>query len=414
MPAPTSGSTPGSARVTLPPRASLLRARGAGGTSKVTNIELFFDLVFVYAVTQLSHTLLHGLNLLGALQVLLLFLAVWWVWVFTSWVTNWLDPERPVVRLALLTLMLAGLLLSIALPEAFGSRGLLFAGAYVFMQVGRTLFTLWALGDAAPANTRNFQRITVWLVTSGVLWLAGGWLDGPLRWLLWVAALSLEYLGPALAFPVPGMGRTSTTAWNIDGGHLAERCSQFVIIALGESVLVTGSSFADTLWQSRTMLAFVSAFIGSVAMWWIYFDLGAERGSRAIRQSADPGRTARVAYTYLHLLIVAGIIVCAVADELTLHDPQQLSDLISGAVLLGGPMLYLLGNAWFKKTVNGTNLPLSHLIGLALLAALALTVGHWSIAPLGIATTAVLVLVAIWEMCSLRTLRQALNDADVL
>jgi low temperature requirement protein LtrA len=412
MPAPSSASEPGSAPVSLPSRARLLRARDVEGASKVTNIELFFDLVFVYAVTQLSHTLLHGLNLLGALQVLLLFLAVWWVWVFTSWVTNWLDPERPVVRLALLTLMLAGLLLSIALPEAFGRRGLLFAGAYVFMQVGRTLFTLWALGDAAPANTRNFQRITVWLVTSGVLWLAGGWLDGPLRWLLWIAALSLEYVGPALAFPVPGMGRSSTSDWDIDGGHLAERCSQFVIIALGESVLVTGSSFADTPWQSRTLLAFVSAFIGSVAMWWIYFDLGAERGSRAIRQAADPGRTARVAYTYLHLLIVAGIIVCAVADELTLHDPQQRCDLISGAVLLGGPMLYLLGNAWFKKTVNGTNLPLSHLIGLALLTALTLTVGHWSMAPLGIATTAVLVLVAIWEMCSLRTLRQVLNDAD--
>jgi low temperature requirement protein LtrA len=414
MPAPSSASKPGSAPASLPPRTSLLRTRSAAGASKVTNIELFFDLVFVYAVTQLSHTLLHGLNLLGALQVLLLFLAVWWVWVFTSWVTNWLDPERPVVRLALLTLMLAGLLLSIALPEAFGSRGLLFAGAYVFMQVGRTLFTLWALGDAAPANTRNFQRITVWLITSGVLWLAGGWLDGPLRWLLWVIALSLEYMGPALAFPVPRMGRSNTSDWNVDGGHLSERCSQFVLIALGESVLVTGSSFADTLWQSRILLAFVSAFIGSVAMWWIYFDLGAERGSRAIRQSADPGRTARVAYTYLHLLIVAGIIVCAVADELTLHDPQQLSDLTSGAVLLGGPMLYLLGNAWFKKTVNGTNLPLSHLIGLALLAGLALAVGHWSIAPLGIATTAVLVLVAIWEMCSLRTLRQALNDADAL
>jgi low temperature requirement protein LtrA len=411
MPALSSASKPGSERVDLVPRARLLRTRGAG-SSKVTNIELFFDLVFVYAVTQLSHTLLHGLNLLGALQVLLLFLAVWWVWVFTSWVTNWLDPERPVVRLALLTLMLAGLLLSIALPEAFGSRGLLFAGAYVFMQVGRTLFMLWALGSAAPANTRNFQRITVWLVTSGLLWLAGGWLDGALRWWSWVAALSLEYMGPALAFPVPGMGRSSTADWNIDGGHLAERCSQFVIIALGESVLVTGSSFADTLWQSQTLLAFVSAFIGSVAMWWVYFDLGAERGSRAIRQSADPGRTARVAYTYLHLLIVAGIIVCAVADELILGDPRQLSDMISAAVLLGGPMLYLLGNAWFKKTVNGTNLPLSHLIGLALLAALTLTVGHWPVAPLGVATTAVLVLVAIWEMCSLRTLRHALNDAE--
>jgi Predicted membrane protein len=397
-----------------PARRSLLRSRAAG--TNVTNIELFFDLVFVYAVTQLSHTLLHGLNLINALQVLLLFLAVWWVWVFTSWVTNWLDPERPLVRLLLLVLMLAGLLLSIALPGAFAGRGLLFASAYVFMQVGRTLFMLWALGDAAPANRRNFQRITVWLVSSGVLWLAGGWLHGQWRAWCWIAALALEYIGPALAFAVPGMGRSSTADWDIDGGHLAERCSQFVIIALGESVLVTGSSFADTLSQPQALLAFVSAFVGSVAMWWIYFDLGAERGSVAIRHAPDPGRTARIAYTYLHLLIVAGIIVSAVADELTLRDGSQHVDAIGSAVLIGGPALYLLGNAWFKKTVNSTNLPLSHLIGMGLLAALAVVL-VWqplSLLALGLATTLVLVLVALWETVSLRHLRRKLQESAAL
>lgn len=407
-------STSPSADPARPARRSLLRSRTAGAV-KVTNIELFFDLVFVYAVTQLSHTLLHGLNVVGALQVLLLFLAVWWVWVFTSWVTNWLDPERPLVRLLLLALMLAGLLLSMALPEAFGERGLLFAGAYVFMQVGRTLFVLWALGDDAPANTRNFQRIAVWLAVSGALWLLGGWLDGKERALLWVAALALEYIGPALAFAVPGLGRSSTADWDIDGGHLAERCSLFVIIALGESVLVTGSSFADTAWQPQAVLAFVSAFVGSVAMWWIYFDLGAERGSRAIRHAADPGRTARAAYTYLHLLIVAGIIVGAVADELTLRDAQQRVGAISGAVLLGGPMLYLTGNAWFKKTVNDTHLPLSHLVGLGLLAVLAAVLIRQppSVFVLGLASSSILVLVAAWETVSLRHLRRRLHESSL-
>ncbi|WP_345777207.1 low temperature requirement protein A [Rhodanobacter sp. LX-100] len=407
-------STSPSADPARPARRSLLRSRTAGAV-KVTNIELFFDLVFVYAVTQLSHTLLHGLNVVGALQVLLLFLAVWWVWVFTSWVTNWLDPERPLVRLLLLALMLAGLLLSMALPEAFGERGLLFAGAYVFMQVGRTLFVLWALGDDAPANTRNFQRIAVWLAVSGALWLLGGWLDGKERVLLWVAALALEYIGPALAFAVPGLGRSSTADWDIDGGHLAERCSLFVIIALGESVLVTGSSFAATAWQPQAVLAFVSAFVGSVAMWWIYFDLGAERGSRAIRHAADPGRTARAAYTYLHLLIVAGIIVGAVADELTLRDAQQRVGAISGAVLLGGPMLYLTGNAWFKKTVNDTHLPLSHLVGLGLLAVLAAVLVQQppSVFVLGLASSSMLVLVAAWETVSLRHLRRRLHESSL-
>lgn len=392
-------------------RPGLLRARPPGGHGKVTNIELFFDLVFVYAVTQLSDTLLHHLDAIGAAQTLLLFLAVWWVWVFTSWVTNWLDPERPAVRLLLLVLSLAGLLLSIAVPDAFGQRGLLFAGVYVFMQVGRTLFMLWALRSGAPANLRNFQRIIVWLLISGALWLLGGSLNGASRAVLWIVALALEYAGPAMAFHVPGMGRSRTTDWDVEGGHLAERCSLFVIIALGESVLVTGSSFADVAWNGTSVLVFVSAFIGSVAMWWIYFDLAAERGSRSIRQSQDPGRYARIAYTYLHLLIVAGIIVSAVADELTLSHPHAPITLATAAVLLGGPALYLLGNALFKQSVNNTNFPLSHLVGLALLIVLAAMAGQFSIVELGIATTIVLVMVAMWESLSLRSVRQALAEA---
>ncbi|WP_329741635.1 low temperature requirement protein A [Dyella sp. A6] len=392
--------------------AGLMRRRQTAGHHKVTSIELFFDLVFVYAVTQLSHTLLHRLDATGALQVLLLFLAVWWVWVFTSWVTNWLDPERPAVRLLLLAMMLAGLLLSTALPEAFGEHGLLFAVTYVFMQVGRTLFTLWALGDAAPANTRNFRRILLWLSVSGVLWLTGGWHDGPLRAACWVAALMVEYLGPAVGFRVPGMGRSTTADWDVEGGHLAERCSLFVIIALGESVLATGSSFAEAGWNAATVQAFVGGFIGSVAMWWIYFDLGAERGSRSIRRSTDPGRQARVAYTYLHLLIVAGIIVAAVADDLALGHPHAVPAAGAFAVLLGGPGLYLLGNALFKQTVNSTYFPLSHMVGLALLGLLALLAQKLTVADVFMATTAVLVLVAAWESASLRSVRRELASDE--
>lgn len=398
-------------RAGLLPRVSLLRPRSDEEQSKVTNIELFFDLVFVYAVTQLSHTLLHQLNVLGACQVLVLFLAVWWVWIFTGWVTNWLDPERPAVRLALLALMLAGLLLSIALPQAFGDRGMLFAGAYVFMQVSRTIFMLWAIGDASPANTRNFQRIAVWLITAGILWLIGALHQGVWRGSFWVAALLLEYLGPAVTFHVPGLGSSSTEDWDIDGGHLAERCSQFVIIALGESVLVTGSSYADTLRQPQALLGFLSAFIGSVVMWWIYFDIGAERGSRSIQQADDPGSTARLAYTYLHLLIVAGIIVCAVADELTLRAARPSAGWVDTALLVGGPALYVLGNALFKKAVNATRLPRSHMIGLGLLLLLAVTHARFSIVSLNVATTVVLLIVALWEMWALRHVRAELEQA---
>ncbi|XXF80905.1 low temperature requirement protein A [Myxococcaceae bacterium GXIMD 01537] len=390
---------------------SLMRPREPGAASKVTNIELFFDLVFVYAVTQLSHALLEDLSPMGAVHVLLLLLAVWWVWIFTGWITNWLNPRHLAVRLMLLVLMFAGLLLSTALPEAFDSRGRVFAGAYVFMQVGRSLFMLWALRGSPLVAIRNFQRIVIWFAVSGLFWMVGAFGEGRERFVCWLVALAIEFVGPAAYFYVPGLGRSATKEWDVEGGHLAERCSLFVIIALGESVVMTGSSFAGSEQTTDTWLAFANAFLGCVAMWWIYFDLGAERGSRSIRESSDPGRTARLGYTYLHLLIVAGIFVSAVGDELSLSHPREPTTRESLMVLLGGPKLYLLGNALFKMSVNRTRFPLSHLGGLAALVLLAPVSHTLSLLGLAAATTAVLVGVAAWETLSLRSLRHEIYDS---
>ena len=141
----------------MSPRSHLLRERAGHGHEKVTTVELFFDLVFVFAVTQLSHSLLEDFSLLGAFKTLLLTLAVWWVWIYTSWVTNWLDPEKIPTRLSLLVLMLAGLILSASIPEAFGHRAASFAGAYVFMQVGRTAYFLWAVAGHPTSSTRPMR-----------------------------------------------------------------------------------------------------------------------------------------------------------------------------------------------------------------------------------------------------------------
>ena len=119
----------------------------------------------------------------------------------------------------------------------------------------------------------------------------------------------------------PGLGRSAVADWNVDGGHMAERCGLFIIIALGESLLVTGATFAELTWDGPTLAAFFSAVLGSILMWWIYFDTGAQRGEHRMVHTGDPGRTARSAYTYVHIVIVAGIIVCAVADELVLMHP---------------------------------------------------------------------------------------------
>ncbi|MDI3305573.1 MAG: low temperature requirement protein A [Acetobacteraceae bacterium] len=386
-------------------RPDLLRRRESHGPARVTNVELFFDLVFVFAVTQLSHALLHDLTAGGALRTGFLFLAVWWVWIYTSWVTNWLDPERAPVRLMLFAMMLAGLVLSTSIPEAFEAKGLAFAAAYALMQVGRTGFTLWAIGPGHPELVRNFQRILTWLALAAAFWIAGGVAEGGLRSLLWVIALGIEYVSPALGFRVPGLGRSTTGDWQVEGAHLAERCALFIIIALGESILVTGASFADMAWSGPTLAAFLVAFAGSVAMWWIYFDTGAERGTRRIAGSADPGRMARLGYTYLHLLIVGGIIADAVAAELILAHPGEHAAAEAVAVILGGPALYLLGNALFKASFNQARPgwpPLSHLVGLGLLALMAVVAAQAaSRLALGAATAGILVLVAIWERLSL-------------
>ena len=293
----------------------LLRTRD-GGEQQVTPLELFFDLVYVFAITQLSHLLLDHLTIEGALETLFLLLAVWWAWIYTTWVTNWFDPDRLAVRLMLVAVMLASLVMSVAIPEAFGERGLMFALAYVAIQVGRTMFVVIAL-DRSSTLGRSFQRILAWFTIPAVLWVVGGLLEGEARYVLWVLALALEYAGPLTGYYTPGLGRSATGDWSVEGGHLAERCQLFVIIALGESILVTGTTFGEIEASTATVAAFVVAFVGSAALWWIYFARSAEISREIIITSEDPGRMARSAYTYFHIPMVAGIIAIAAADEFT-------------------------------------------------------------------------------------------------
>lgn len=396
------------------PAAELFQVRREGGQSEVKSVELFFDLVFVFAITQLSHLLISDLSLTGALQTGLLMLAVWWVWIYTSWVTNWLDPDSMPVRLLLFVLMLSGLVLSAAIPSAFTTRALPFALAYVFMQVGRSLFMLWAAKPHSERNFQNFQRITLWLALSAVFWIAGAFLDPSDRLIVWAVAMLIEFVSPSLGFWVPGMGRSSSEDWDVSGDHMAERCGLFVIIALGESLLVTGATWAELQWSALTIAAFVVCVVGSIAMWWIYFHIGAERARDLIARSNHPGRWARLAYTYIHILLVAGIIVAAAGDEIILKHPAGHTDFASGAILLGGPALFLTGNLFFKWATAGWP-PLSHQIGLGLLAGLIPMTMVLPPLAVGAAATLVLVFVAAWEARSLASSRdKTLPQTEVL
>jgi low temperature requirement protein LtrA len=379
---------------------TLLRARAPHQHHRVTYVELFFDLVFVFAITQISHTLLAHFTPLGVLQTTILFLAVWWVWIFTSWITNWLDPERTPVRVMLFVLMIAGLLLSTSIPKAFETRGMAFALAFVAMQVGRSAFTYWSIPKSQTGWRMNLLRITLWLACSGMFWIAGGFAEGQARLLLWIAAVAIEYCGPAMRFRFPGLGATPLGDWEVEGGHMAERCALFIIIALGESIVVTGATFAEATWTAPTITGFAVALLGSIAMWWVYFHIGAEAGAEHISHSEETGKLARLAYTYLHLPIVAGIVVSAVGDELLLAHPEGHSDMKAMLSMIGGPLLFLIGTILFKRSIRGI-FQLSHLVGIGLLIVLAPFAHFLSPLELSAVTTVIMLIVAAWEAISL-------------
>jgi low temperature requirement protein LtrA len=352
------------------PPGGLLRDRL--GDQRVTNIELFFDLVYVFAVTQLSHYLLGATTIAGAAQTAILLAMVWLAWMYTTWVTNWLDPERMAVRLLLVLLMLVSLAMSAALPRAFGDFGVWVGGAYALMQIGRTAFMIAAL-PAGPLRS-NFARIEVWCAVSGALAVGGGLAHGDARELLWLAAIAVDILGGIVGFAAPWLGRSRTADWTIEGSHIAERCQAFILIGLGESIVIIGATLSGQNRVTATSIAaFIVAFAGSVALWWLYFDRSADASTEVITASDDPGRLGRSAYHMIHPVMVAGIIVTAAGDEKILTHPASVASAPSGWLILGGPALFLAGHAAFKHVMWRT-IPWTRLAGVAVLALLALAV----------------------------------------
>ena len=382
-------------------KTSLLRARHGDQDTRVGFIELFFDLVFVFAVGQLSHGLLEHLDGAGAIRTLILFLAVWWVWACTTWATNYLSTDHLLVRFLLFVLMLLGLVMSISIPHAFDERGLSFGLAVATMQVSRTVFLTLCI-RAHPAQFRNFRRVTIWFAIAGTFWIAGGLAEPSDRLWLWTIAISAETLPAFFGFRLPGLGRSHPRDWNVSAAHMAERCGLFVIIALGEMIIIAGATFAGLAWAPAESVAVLAGIIAAIAMWWIYFNIGAERATRFFENLQEPGALARTGYTYLHMPIVAGVVVMAVAIELALAHPLGHSEPEMVATASGAAILFLGGNLLFKRVAGGW-LQLSHLVGLAGAAAL-FAFGHL-LAPafLLAAVASLLALVAAWETISLST-----------
>ncbi|GAB4105096.1 low temperature requirement protein A [Micromonospora taraxaci] len=321
--------------------------RGSDSPLSASFLELFFDLAFVLALSQLAEHLLHDLTVAGALRTALLLTGIWWIWVPTTWFADWYDPESPAVRWLLVASALGALLVGVAIPQALDGRGLLFAGAYVSVHIARGVVTTFAL--RGHPRQRRTLRILCWFSVSAVPWLAGGLLPD-WRVPLWLLALALDLTGPRLGWPTPLMGRTRQQELHLAGEHFAERYQQIMIIALGELVLVAGLSYAGTDLHLPQTAAFLLVFATAVLIGLLYVTPAGQRLGPAI-EHADPSRLG-VVTGYVHLVMIAGLVVTAVGAELSIAHPSRTGDLTTVVVILSGPTLFLVGRILFSVAIH--------------------------------------------------------------
>jgi low temperature requirement protein LtrA len=375
-------------------------SRAPGAERVVTPLELFFDLVYVFAIGELSHHLLEHVDLRTGAETLIMALAVVYAWYMTAWGANWLEPDRLPVRLLLVGLMFASLLMSVSIADAFDDRAWLFVIGYLLLQIGRSGFLIVALrGRALGAH---FVNDLVWELGTGALWVAGAIADGDARLVLWGIAVAATHAGVWSLHWLPGRGRAiDLEHTEIAGGHLIERFRLFFIIALGESVLTTGTAFVDEAFESERLLALAIAFTGTVALWWCYFQRAEVVGAEAAQTAEDAGAVGWWG-TWTLTLIVLALIGIAVGDELAIAHPDDDATLGFTILAFGGPALFLLAQAFFLAEAVGS-VPRSRLLGLAALAILAVATAPLTLIVGTAAATAVLVAVAIADTVATRT-----------
>ncbi|GJJ72639.1 hypothetical protein EMPS_04997 [Entomortierella parvispora] len=348
---------------------------------KVTNIELFFDLVFVYAISAISETMVEDLTWEVVLEMLIVTLAVWWSWIFSAWTFNYLNPDSYEVRIFLMGSMLISLVMSAVIPESYTDKSLVFAGMYVLIQLGRSFWATFVLRGHGLMWT--YLRLSIWHTGTAVMWLVGGAIGGTTRNVLWTVAIVIEYLSVTI------------------GNYVPERCSLFIIIALGESIVVTGEAFREVLHQPAGVSMFIISFFGAAAMWWIYFHTASSEATEYVEHSNDPGKIGRSAYTYIHVIMVIGIIWSAVADRISIDLPymvphREQGKMIYVAMTIGGPALFVFGHALFRRTFR-PRFSIPHLITVVVLICatpIGIFLPLWATA---VTTTSILMLLAFYE-----------------
>jgi low temperature requirement protein LtrA len=368
---------------------SLIRPREVARA--VTPLELFFDLVYVFTVSQLAHHLLGHVDARGMAETLVLTLAVMYAWFMTVWTSNWLDADRQPVRLMLLCVMFASLVMSTSVGEAFGDRAWLFVVGYLAIQIGRTAFAVIAF--QGHRLHRHFVNALAWEIGTGLIWIAGLAADGDGQLAIWAAAVAISYGGVIAGHPLPGRRSPFSTDSQIYAEHLLERFRLFFLIALGETVLTLGTAFADEPDAANSLHVLAVAFTGAEALWGCYFHRAEEIGVRAAQETDSPSRLVGWG-NYTLIAMVAGIIAIAVGDELAIAHPHDPTSLAVTALVFGGPAIFLMAQLAFMRKATGA-FPRSRVLACGALLVLALATAPLDLLAGVIAATAVLVGVAI-------------------
>jgi low temperature requirement protein LtrA len=353
---------------------------------KVTPLELFFDLVFVFAITRVTSLMADDLSWTSIGQGLLVLAALWWGWAAFAWLTNHVAGEDFRARLVVFVAMAAMVLVALAVPEAFGRHALLFALGYLVMRMAH-LGLYWVASREEHEVHVAVARLLPSAITGPLLLVAAAFTDGAPQAALWLLALAIDYGGPLV---------TGVAGYRVHPAHFAERFSLIVIIALGESIVAIGVGAGDHPLDAAIGAAAVLALVASAGLWWAYFDVVAPVAHRRLTELSGVARNtlARDSFAYLHLPMIAGIELFALGVEQVVGHVDEALKIEAATALFGGIALYLFAHVAFRLR-NAGGLNHVRLIAAAVaIACVPLATKMNAVAALGLACALIAVLIA--------------------
>ncbi len=369
---------------------------------RVSPLELFFDLVFVFAFTQVTAQLAVDLTGMGVLRGVALLLVVWWAWVGYAWLTNSIPVDDDIrSRIVVFAAMAAGLVMGLAIPDAFGDDGLLFGFAYLTVTVLFILLYYVATRDM-PEMNRAVRRLAPGVMLSPILVATAGFFDaGVVRAVLWTLALTITLVSPLIS---------GTDGWHVRPAHFAERHGLIIIIALGESIVALGLAASGTSQSAGVVTASVLGMVVVAALWWLYFDVVALAAERRLTRAtgAERNALARDSYSYLHVLMILGIVFLALGLKKSLDDLSEPLKVIPSAALFGGVALYLVGHILFRLRNMGSVNMQRTVVAVLLVAAIPIGLVVPAFVSLTMLVTLLIGLIA-YELAAYREVRHQLR-----